>query len=239
MKKRIKTNGMIIALAVLSLAAFPGVFIRRSPGGLWEEAAEIIGIILILLGQIIRICARGYKSEHSRDGHTLLQSGPYAVVRNPMYLGILLIGLGVVFFLFKWWVACIFLFVFIIRYIPLTLKEEKELLSAFPGTYREYYKKVPRILPSVLMMLKMNISEYLPLKLSWIKKEIGAIIAVLLAAIIIKSWENIANFGMSIFFRRSLILIAALTLFMGLVIYLAKQTARPKKNGSNKSKVNL
>ena len=114
MKKRIKTNGMIIALAVLCLAAFPGVFIRRSPGGLWEGAAEILGVALILFGQLIRICARGYKSEHSRDGHTLLQSGPYAVVRNPMYLGILLIGLGVVLFLFKWWVACIFLFVFII-----------------------------------------------------------------------------------------------------------------------------
>lgn len=239
MKKRIKTNGMIIALAVLCLAAFPGVFIRRSPGGLWEEAAEILGVALILFGQLIRICARGYKSEHSRDGHTLLQSGPYAVVRNPMYLGILLIGLGVVLFLFKWWVACIFLFVFIIRYIPLTLKEEKELLSAFPGTYRDYYKKVPRILPSPFTVLKMNISEFLPLKLSWIKKEIGAIIAVLLAAIVIKSWENITNYGMSIFFRRSLVLIAALTLFMGLVIYLAKRTAHSNKNVSNKSKINL
>jgi len=239
MKKRIKTNGMIIALAVLSLAAFPDVFIRRSLGGPWEEAVEILGIIFILLGQIIRVCARGYKSEHSRDGHTLLQGGPYAVVRNPMYLGIFLIGLGVVFFLFKWWAACIFLFVFIIRYIPLTLKEEKELFSAFPGAYRDYCKKVPRILPSPLMVLKANISECLPLKLSWIKKEIGAIIAVLLAAIFIKSWENINNAGMSIFFRRSLILIAALTLFMGLVIYLAKQTALSKKNGSNKSKINL
>jgi len=199
MKKRIKTNGMIIALAVLSLAAFPDAFIRRSLGGLWEEAVEILGIVFILLGQIIRVSARGYKSERSRDGHTLLQGGPYAVVRNPMYLGILLIGLGVVFFLFKWWAACIFLFVFIIRYTPLTLKEENELLSAFPGTCQEYYKKVPRILPSPFMILKMNISEYLPLKLSWIKKEIGAIIAVLLAIAIIKSWENISNQGMSIF----------------------------------------
>ncbi len=239
MKKRIKTNGMIIALAVLVLVAFPDVFIRHGLGGPWEELAEIFGIVFILLGQLIRVSARGFKAEHSRDGHTLLQKGLYSLVRNPMYLGILFIGLGVVLFLFRWWVAVIFVAIFLIRYIPLTLKEEKELLSEFSGTYRDYCKKVPRIFPSPLKMLRMNAGECLPLKLSWIKKEIGAIIAVLLAAIVLKSWKNIASGGMSVFFRRSLILLVALTIFMGLVTYLAKRTAGPKKNATNKSKNNL
>jgi protein-S-isoprenylcysteine O-methyltransferase Ste14 len=239
MKRRIKINGMIIALAVLSLAAFPTVFLRRNLGGLWEEAIEILGIVFILLGQLIRVSARGYKSEHSSDGHTLIQGGPYALVRNPMYLGILLIGLGVVFFLFKWWVACIFLFIFIIRYLPLMLKEEKELLSAFGDTCQDYYKKVPRILPSLSMILKTDINECLPLKLSWLKKEIGAILAVLLIVVFIESWEDIRNEGIGIYIWESVILIIAFMLFIGLLIYLVKKTGDPKKNVSDKSKINL
>jgi len=132
MKKRLKINGVIMFLAAVIVAVFPAMFFRRVNIGLWNEVAEVFGLALILLGQLIRISARGYKSENSGEGKALITNGPYSLVRNPMYLGVLLIGLGVVLMLFKLWVVLVFLAVFIIRYFLLIFKEEKKLAVLFP-----------------------------------------------------------------------------------------------------------
>jgi hydrogenase maturation factor HypF (carbamoyltransferase family) len=77
-----------------------------------DDTMEIFGIALILLGQIFRVSGRGYKAEQSQQGQVLIEGGPYILVRNPMYLGILLIGLGIVLMLFNWWVICFFIIFF-------------------------------------------------------------------------------------------------------------------------------
>ncbi len=238
MKKRLKINGFIMFIAVLLTAVFPTIFFRSNSAGYFDEVAEILGIVFILLGQILRASARGYKSEYSQNGHSLIQGGPYALVRNPMYLGILLIGLGVVLMLFKWWVACIFLLIFAIRYLALIFKEEKKLLASFPQAYPGYCAKAPRLLPSLATIAKMDISEYLPLKLSWLKREIGSILAVLLITFFLESWEDIGAEGIRIYFKEALALSAPIILFMGLVIYLSKMTESSGKDVSNKSKSN-
>jgi protein-S-isoprenylcysteine O-methyltransferase Ste14 len=108
-KKRLKVNGVIMGFAALAIAFFPRFFLRVYSGGIQEEILEAAGFALILLGQIIRVSARGYKAEHSQDSWALIQGGPYQVVRNPMYLGIFLIGLGVVLAIFRWWAAAVFI----------------------------------------------------------------------------------------------------------------------------------
>lgn len=236
MKKRLKINGFIMFIAVFLVAVFPSVFFRYNSTGYFDEIAEILGIVFILLGQIFRVSARGYKSEHSQNGHSLIQGGPYALVRNPMYLGILLIGLGIVLMLFKWWAACIFLLVFAFRYLALIFKEEKKLRVLFPQDYPDYCAKVPRILPSLVALLKMDISEYLPLKLSWLKREIGPILAVLLIAFFIESWEDIRAEGIRIYFREAAAIIVTAILFIGLAMYLSKRTDSLTQDVSNKSK---
>ena len=90
MKKRLKINGFIMFIAVLLILIFPAIFFRKPGSYLYDSIMEIIGIVLILLGQFLRVSARGYKSEHSNNSRSLIQGGPYALVRNPMYLGILL-----------------------------------------------------------------------------------------------------------------------------------------------------
>ena len=97
MKKRLKINGIIIFFIVLLIAFSPGIFFRKEiVPTYWDEIAEIFGIAVILLGQIIRVSGRGYKAEKSKNGRALIQDGPYAISRNPMYLGILLIGIGII-----------------------------------------------------------------------------------------------------------------------------------------------
>lgn len=228
MKKRLKINGIIMVCAFILIAFFPGFFIRKYSGGAWEEWIEFLGFAFIFLGQIIRVSARGYKAENSQDSRELIQGGPYQIVRNPMYLGIFLIGLGVVLAIFKWWALAIFILVFIFRYMALIHKEEKKLLAVFPDTYKEYCKKVPRIFPSLTSMVRLDISDYLPIKLIWFKKEIGSISALLLFTLLIESFEDIVKEGLIGYLRQSIWLFATFILFIILIILLSKFTKKEK-----------
>jgi protein-S-isoprenylcysteine O-methyltransferase Ste14 len=224
MKTRLKINGFIMFVVLLLISVFPSAFFRHGLMGSFDEAMEIFGIAFILLGQIFRASARGYKAEHSASGSALIQGGPYALVRNPMYLGILLIGLGIVLMLFWWWVIFIFLSVFTLRYLLLILREEKKLIAAFPQEYGEYRKKTPRLLPSISWLLGKDVSEYLPLKSAWLKKEIGSMLAVLLITILIESWEDVYNEGLRVYFREAIGIALTVILFICLVVYLSKRT---------------
>jgi hypothetical protein len=212
------------------------MFFRQEKNRSLELIINVLGITLILLGQLLRVSARGFKSENSSSGHAMIKVGPYALVRNPMYLGILLIGLGIVLMLFKWWAAGIFLVIFISRYIVLIFEEEKKLQAAFPDYYLDYQKQVPRILPKINSLIREDLSVYLPLKLPWLKKEIGPILAVLFGTLLIKSWRIIVNQGIIVYLNEAATLLCVIFLFVGMVSYLSRQT---KNNATNQSQDNL
>lgn len=236
MKKRLKINGIILFFVILAVVVFPRVFFRRDRTVYFDEVIEILGIILILLGQLFRISARGYKSEHSQNGRSLITTGPYGAVRNPMYLGILLIGLGIVFVLFNWWAVIIFLLVFTVRYLLLIFKEEKKLLGLFSQTYQDYCRRVPRIFPSTRILIGKDIGEYLPLRLSWVKREIGPILTVLLITLFIESWEDIRITGLRLYLHESITIIITVIIFIFPVFYLIERTERFRKDVATKGK---
>lgn len=190
MKKRIKINGVIMGLAFLLVVIFPKAFFRQAVPGWEENLLRVVGFFLLLLGQVIRVSARGYKAEHSQNSHALIEGGPYQATRNPMYLGILLIGLGVVLILFNWWVVLFFLVIFSSRYFPLILTEEQKLRNMFPGIYEAYCKRVPRMFPRLSVLLKVKPKEYLPLKAAWFKKEINSIIPLLIVIGLFLLWRK-------------------------------------------------
>jgi len=190
MKKRIKINGIIIALALIAVVFFPQVFFRKACTGSSGAILGGIGLISVLLGQLTRVSARGYKAEYSKNSHALIEGGPYSIVRNPMYLGILLIGAGVTILLFNWWVGLIFLAVFLTRYIPLIVSEEKKLRAMFGATYDAYCRRVPRIIPRVADIFKAKPGGYFPLKKAWFKKEINSIVALLIVILLFLFWKR-------------------------------------------------
>lgn len=227
MKKRLKVNGIIMGFSALAIVFFPRFFLRfANSESIQETILEALGFAFILLGQIIRVSARGYKAEHSLDSRALIQGGPYQVVRNPMYLGIFLIGLGVVLAVFRWWAAAVFTAVFIIRYILLIYQEEKKLCLMFPQAYPEYCRKVPRLFPALSSIIKLEISEYLPIRIIWFKKEIGSIVTLLLLTLTVWSWEKIAQEGMGGYFQQSAWIFLTFILFTVFVFLLNNRRSK-------------
>jgi len=79
------------------------------------------------------------------EGHQLITNGPYAIVRHPMYTGLILAALGSLMIYATWttvYFAC---------FAPLTLirarREEAALSAEFGDQWKEYCKKVPMFLP--------------------------------------------------------------------------------------------
>jgi protein-S-isoprenylcysteine O-methyltransferase Ste14 len=206
---------------VLVIVFFPHQLIRRSPVFL-DDGMEILGVSLVLLGQLLRVSARGHKAENSGNGHKLIQSGPYSMVRNPMYLGIILIGMGAVFFVMELWVAVLFGLLLILRYWELLLTEERFLLKEFGQEYAEYKNKVPRLFPTASFILKKDIRNYLPLKLAWFKRESVSIIIVLAVALLIEFREELRECGWHGIVQEAFILVLVGVLYFGFVLFLIK-----------------
>lgn len=224
MKKRLKINGVIIFLAFAAIVMFPTFFLRSNRFGARDIIAQISGIALILLGHLFRVSARGFKAENSRKGRALAVGGPYLLVRNPMYLGILLIGVGIVLVVFKWWVILIFMSIFTLRYILLIFNEEQKLLSAFSKEFSDYCGIVPRIFPSPRALIRRGVAEYLPLKREWIKKETGTILATLLTTLLIDLWLDARKRGLNAYSYEFFWVLMTVLFFALLAVYLIRRT---------------
>ncbi|HTY45237.1 MAG TPA: isoprenylcysteine carboxylmethyltransferase family protein [Patescibacteria group bacterium] len=225
MKKRIQLHGFLIIVALLSVALFPFTFLRLSHGKI-DECFEAIGIGLILTGQLLRVSSRGYKSERSRQGGALIVDGPYSLVRNPMYLGIVLIGLGIVLALFNWWVALVFAVFFVAVYVRLIIAEEKKLLDCFGEEYLRYQKKTPRLFPRHVALLGKEIKKYLPLRIAWIKKEIVSIVLLLSVVTLADGWEDWRGGGTAFLLSGLLATASLIVLFVGFAIILSRHYER-------------
>ncbi len=220
MKKRIKINGFIIAFTVLIILIFPGTFFNQDDAPL-KTVRDTLGIGIILLGQLLRISARGYKSATSQNGRALSRGGPYTLVRHPMYLGIILIGLGIVFVLFRLWVLILFTTFFVVRYLTLILKEEKYLTNNFKEEYARYKLEVRhRLVPAIGAIAKEDISRCLPIRREWLKREMSSVIPVLAGVLSAASIQNMLIGGLSFLIAELAAILLVVTVFIILIKYL-------------------
>lgn len=109
-----------------------------------------VGGGVVLAGILVRFWAAGYiktyrVSEVQAD--RLVTAGPYAHVRNPLYTGNLLIGLGYSV-IANWWPAYLLCFaVYTYIYSAIIPHEESFLSDAFGEAYTRYRTEVPRLWP--------------------------------------------------------------------------------------------
>ena len=77
----------------------------------------------------------------------LVATGFYRYVRNPMYVGILLVLLGHFLWLMFVWLLSYAAIVFLAFHLFVTLYEEPTLRKKFGASYEEYLHRVPRWIP--------------------------------------------------------------------------------------------
>lgn len=131
--------GFVFAIAFL-------VFARPEPVTL------IIGAIISIIGLLIRAWASG----HIRKNKNLAVSGPYAYTRNPLYLGSFIMVFGFTIASGVWWLAVLFVMLFLAIYYPVMQAETKELTDIFGESYKEYSEKVPLFLPRLTAYKDMS-----------------------------------------------------------------------------------
>ena len=101
------------------------------------------GLTLAVAGLAFRIWASG----HIEKGTRLATKGPYRWTRNPLYFGSLLMGLGFTLAGANPGLLGLFLFLFLLIYIPVMRREEEELVQAFGAHYKSYRQRVPMFVP--------------------------------------------------------------------------------------------
>ncbi|MCL5005382.1 MAG: isoprenylcysteine carboxylmethyltransferase family protein [Acidobacteria bacterium] len=101
------------------------------------------GALVALGGLGVRAYAAGYLDKN----RSLAMSGPYAYTRNPLYLGSLLIGLGLVIAGGQWLLALVFIFFFVFVYGPVMRREEAGLREQYGQAFEAYAAAVPLFFP--------------------------------------------------------------------------------------------
>lgn len=114
----------------------------------------IFGLVFIALGEFIRISANRYAGGATRTvkvgAKSLVTSGPFSYVRNPLYLGNMVIYTGVVLFAGAPSVLGMMLLTwafFVIQYSLIISLEEETLSEKFGEEYRVFCQYVPRLFP--------------------------------------------------------------------------------------------
>jgi protein-S-isoprenylcysteine O-methyltransferase Ste14 len=103
-----------------------------------------LGVPVSVAGLALRAWAAGCLAKN-RD---LATAGPYAWVRNPLYIGTLLVALGLVIASQSIGLGILFAAVFLLIYLPVIELEEQHLRSIFPE-YAAYAARVPALLPKI------------------------------------------------------------------------------------------
>src|SRR5208282_4816425 len=97
------------------------------------------GIGYVIAGLLIRLWSNGYAIKNDK----LTTSGPYAFVRNPLYLGTFLIAIGFVIVLksdpqyLEWFAGGIFLLGLSLMYYHTINDEQGMLLTRYNDAYKD------------------------------------------------------------------------------------------------------
>jgi protein-S-isoprenylcysteine O-methyltransferase Ste14 len=146
---------IIMVVALLSLAALPVVSAidYRLGGSQVPSAVVILGDVLIIIAYlgiyfVFRENSYSAATIQIAEGQKVISTGPYAVIRHPMYSWALLMLLGIPLALGSWF-GLLMLVPAVAGIVWRLQDEERFLAKNLPG-YSEYRRKVQyRLLPFV------------------------------------------------------------------------------------------
>ena len=114
----------------------------------------LIGFSVLLLGEVFRLWGVSYAGSETRTtnsvgGTFLVVSGAYAYLRNPLYLGNMLmyLGVGVMSMALFPSLQIVALVFFYLQYTVIIKEEEKFLRGKYGQRYTDYCASVPKLIP--------------------------------------------------------------------------------------------
>jgi protein-S-isoprenylcysteine O-methyltransferase Ste14 len=180
---------------------------------------DVLGILTALLGEALRIVTIGYEyiERGGRDRQAyasrLVQGGVFAHCRNPLYLGNILLALGLCLIVHSTALYLIVLPLIVYAYVAIVAAEEVFLRKTFGAEFEQYCRRVNRWVPD-WRGWRASIAG---MRFNWgrvLVKEYNTIFVVLLALAAVKLWSDYEVRGQAV-------LPSARTLATGLCLWLA------------------
>lgn len=120
-----------------------------------DSVAPIVvgaGVAITIVGELIRVWGVHHIGAISRTRSErlgpLVANGPFAMVRNPLYVGNIALWVGFALAARLVWLAPVILVLLALEYHAIVRWEETLLESRLGQAYRDYAARVPRWLPS-------------------------------------------------------------------------------------------
>jgi len=194
---RIRNGLFPLVFAVLLLVTRPAHFLNNPA---WDRVVMCIGAAIALSGQMFRLFVIGF-AYIKRGGKNckvyaddLVIAGLYAHTRNPMYVGNILIAVGVSIFYGSLWTYVVVIPFFFWVYLAITAAEEQYLLGKFGSAYEDYMKSVNRFVPD-FHGLSESLAGYRYRWRTVLSKEYGTLFSLLAGLTFIAIWKKYWIYG--------------------------------------------
>ena len=142
---------VLFALVVFGPRTLPGWPQWAAP---LSAIGHLLGIALMFagtaltLGGVVKLGSNLTPLPYPKDCANLVESGPYAIVRNPIYSGLILDSLGWAFWVNGWLTIVYALLLFAFFDVKSRL-EERWLTEKYGAPYADYRTRVRKLIPWV------------------------------------------------------------------------------------------
>ncbi len=193
-----------------------------------DQFWDCFALLLMLAGLGIRVWTTGHtprrtsgRNTKGQVADTLNTSGAYSLVRNPLYVGNFIGGLGAVLLLHSFGLTLYYVLAFAIYFERVVLAEERFLTARFGDAYTRWARKTPAFLP--------EFSGYLPavLPFSWravVRREYLTVFMAVFIIFIIEVGEDTVNQGTVVIDQHWLLIAAINSVLFMAIRWIRKRT---------------
>jgi protein-S-isoprenylcysteine O-methyltransferase Ste14 len=103
------------------------------------------GVAVMATGRVAMIRA-GTNINPTQSANAIVETGPFRFSRNPLYLGLTLLYIGLSLLLNTWWSLFLLVPVWLVMHFFVVRREERYLEEKFGETYLAYRRRVRRYL---------------------------------------------------------------------------------------------
>jgi protein-S-isoprenylcysteine O-methyltransferase Ste14 len=147
-----KRQNPLLRIAVIILIVWAVSMISSSYQNMqifpFTKAGQILGVALCALGIAYAVWARKILADNwsawstIKENQELVQNGPYAITRHPIYTGVIFAILGTFLAIVPTWLYLGFFILCIIAFSFRIKKEERLMTQTFPQDYPAYKQRV-------------------------------------------------------------------------------------------------